>query len=95
MYGWAPVGKVSPIAFVEPFSTDWAQGGPLIEREGISIALMSDPTEWLATAGYIVNAIEVDTPMKTGPTALIAACRMIVAAKLGEEVDVPEELGKL
>ena len=32
------------------------------------------------------------TKMVYGPTALIAAMRCYVASKLGEEVDVPEEL---
>jgi len=65
-------------------STDWSQGGPIIEREGIAIGKGDE--QWAAFA----NA---DTEEGTlGPTPLIAAMRCYVASKLGEEVDVPDEL---
>lgn len=66
-------------------STDWSQGGPIIEREGIGfgfgVGIHSDQWE----AGYT-------TPEETGPTLLIAAMRCYVASKLGDTVDIPEEL---
>ena len=60
-------------------STNWSQGGPLIERHEVEI----EAGPWSACCG-----------IKTmhGDTILEAACRAIVAAKLGDEVDVPEEL---
>ena len=62
------------------FSTDWAQGGPIIERDGIALYLYGDG-QWNAhTGGKEFN----------GPTPLIAAMRCYVASKLGDEVDVPE-----
>ena len=65
-------------------SEDWAQGGPIIEREGISLDEMYDTPEWYAsmenTKGY------------RGPTPLVAAMRCFVASKLGEEVEVPDAL---
>jgi hypothetical protein len=65
-------------------STDWAQGGPIIEREKIATAPYGE-SEWLAyyqgVAGYI-----------TGTTHLIAAMRCYVASKLGDEIEIPEEL---
>ena len=65
-------------------STDWAQGGPIIEREGIAIGKGDE--QWAAFA----NA---DTEEGTqGPTPLIAAMRCYVASKLGDEVEIPEEL---
>jgi hypothetical protein len=65
------------------FSTDWAQGGPIIEREGIDIYQSG---VWVA---------EMDGKHTTeGPTPLIAAMRCYVASKLGDEVEVPEELTK-
>lgn len=61
-------------------SSNWAQGGPIIEREGIALYLYGDG-EWNAhTGGREFN----------GPTPLIAAMRCYVASKLGDEVDVPE-----
>jgi len=65
-------------------STDWAQGGPIIERERISVDAMYDTREWVAsmenTKGYASS------------TPLIAAMRCYVASKLGYEVELPEEL---
>lgn len=48
---------------------------------------------WLACARDIVTSIELGgVDEQLGPTPLIAACRAIVADKLGDEVDIPEEL---
>ena len=69
-------------------STDWAQGGPLIEREGISVdraglAWTADLSD--SVGGYIEHT-------ESGPTPLIAAMRCYVASKLGDEVEIPENL---
>lgn len=65
-------------------STDWAQGGPIIEREGISWHC-GNMSSWHAYAyGSAENF--------TGPTPLIAAMRCYLSSRLGDEVDVPEEL---
>lgn len=69
-------------------STDWAQGGPIIEREGITVYFNpedGDGFEWCAEDRGHAWYLE-------GPTPLIAAIRCYVASKLGDEVDVPEEL---
>lgn len=63
-------------------STIWAQGGPIIEREELSISCEPDG-KWHS---------ESPSGWQYGPTALIAAMRCFVASKLGDEVDVPEEL---
>jgi hypothetical protein len=63
-------------------STDWAQGGPIIEREGID----------LSRAGSGWWALSAPSIIQSGPTPLVAAMRCYVASKLGDEVDVPEEL---
>lgn len=69
-------------------STNWAQAGPIIEREGISVtteqALGNSAKGWRATFSYHVDA--------HGETPLIAAMRCYVASKLGDEVDLPKEL---
>jgi hypothetical protein len=66
-------------------STNWSQGGPIIEREKISIGKADDP-DWWAFKGW---KAEDGTP---GPTPLIAAMRCFVASRLGDEVDVPANL---
>lgn len=66
-------------------STDWSQGGPIIEREKIGIDCDGLGT-WFAS--YDLTA---ETAFgATGPTPLIAAMRCFVASKLGDKVDVPE-----
>jgi hypothetical protein len=69
-------------------STDWAQGGPIIEREGIDLyhQRQSDlSVAWVATG-------DSGESEHIAPTPLIATMRCFVASKLGDEVDVPEEL---
>jgi hypothetical protein len=70
-------------------STDWAQGGPIIEREGLAPDARRDVNNntiewecynWRGDGNYI-----------TGPTCLIAAMRCYVIGKLGDVVEVPEE----
>lgn len=66
-----------------PYSphTDWAQAGPIIEREGITLTACNGA--WEATyRGYFGY----------GPTPLIAAMRCYCASKLGDEVEIPSEL---
>ena len=70
-------------------STDWAQGGPIIEREKISVIHMEGTQHWVARK--FQPACDT-TPKSEGPTSLIAAMRCLVASKLGDEVDVPDEL---
>ena len=66
------------------WSTDWAQGGVIIEREGISVYF--DAGDWYAK----LQSKPVITYYDYSP--LIAAMRCYVASKLGEEVEVPDEL---
>lgn len=85
-------------------STNWAQGGPIIEREGLGLEYdrewMYDPAaqdpddepdngdRW--RADYNVGGYQHLS--EYGPTPLIAAMRCYVASKLGDEVEVPDEL---
>ena len=68
------------------FSTDWAQGGPIIEREKISLQAIDD--RW--------DAVKTIMPFvaKYGPTPLEAAMRCYVASKLGDEIEIPEAFCK-
>jgi hypothetical protein len=82
----------------EPYapSTDWAQGGPIIEREKIdtnhiSIDQYSGDSYWVAS--FPRPATHKDLwRFGYGPTLLIAAMRCYVANKLGDEVEVPDGL---
>ena len=68
-------------------STDWAIGGPLIEREGIDVVFRPGdklPGFW--------DAYGPGTPHGfSAPTPLVAAMRCFCASKLGDEVTIPEE----
>ena len=74
----------------------WAQGGPIIERELISVR---HDGQWIAE-WWADNSGMVKTPAQrfthnrymTGATPLIAAMRCYVASKCGESVNVPEGL---
>jgi hypothetical protein len=75
-------------------STDWAHGGPIIERERISISpYFRDPDgQW--SAGMPLRqspppGVSYSRRPCLGATPLIAAMRAYVASKLGEEVDLP------
>ena len=64
------------------YSTDWLLGGPIIEREEICM---------LAPVRGLWRSINMGRT-QYGPTPLIAAMRCYVASKLGDDVDIPEEL---
>ena len=69
-------------------STDWALGGPIIERERILI----QPEISKEGAGNAWSAIAISGVEQYGPTPLIAAMRCYVVAKWNHEVEIPEEL---
>lgn len=71
------------------FSTDWSQGGPIVEREGISLIRQTE-TRWVSE--YSNGCSRSDHGRSWGPTPLIAAMRCFVASKLGDTAEVPEEL---
>lgn len=71
------------------YSTDWAQGGPIIEREKISVEIKPHGY-WMASFQY--NYPDNKEFLTLGDTPLIAAMRCYVASKLGDEVEIPKEL---
>ena len=77
-------------------STNWAQGGPIIERESIDTFTekKSYPDSWLASVARYQNAKKLVgwRIHQYGPTPLIAAMRCYVASKLGDTVQIPREL---
>ncbi len=72
-------------------STDWAQGGPIIERESMGIWMYQWNEQGEAEQGWYAEDKDGDH-VQTGPTPLIAAMRVYVASKLGDDVEVPDEL---
>lgn len=69
--------------------SDWSQGGPIIEQERICIkhepSLLYEGSNWIAE--------DFDGQNRGfGNTPLIAAMRHFVSNKLGDEVEIPEEL---
>lgn len=72
------------------YSTGWAQGGLLLDR--------------LIEEGWRLSKADYDLGIKMyrfrddlieiwrGPTTLITVCRTYVASKLGDTVEIPEEL---
>lgn len=76
--GWYGIPRVPA------YSTDWAQGGPIIDREEIRLTPpLAGETDWLAACG---------NPDFAGSTPLVAAMRCYVASRLGDEVEIPDNL---
>jgi hypothetical protein len=70
-------------------STNWALGGPIIERECMEISCIH-------TTGWTPNTWTARHPQRItvkGPTPLIAAMRCYVASQIGDEIEAPDELG--
>ena len=65
------------------YSTDWAQGGPIIEREGMNIGMVRE--YWQAHLSEFDLFVD-------GPTPLVAAMRCYVASKMGDDVEILDEL---
>lgn len=66
-------------------SVAWQQGGPIIEREGLTIG----PARF-HSAEFFAHTVFGNEWF--GPTPLIAAMRCFVALRLGDEVEIPQEL---
>lgn len=78
-------------------SNNWGQCGPLIEKYNIQTSYNGNGFHRSPTGKYWCAYVcephgPEMRPSGGGPTPLIAACRAIVAAKLGDTVQVPAEL---
>ena len=84
------------------YSTDWSQGGPIIGRERLGVwfseAVHDENGKVLREACWYCETCcttdNGDEPYQCeiGDTPLIAAMRCYVASKLGDEIEIPEEL---
>lgn len=84
--------KPEPVSY----STDWMHGGPIIEQARICIDQPDDLKVLKDCQAFtrvcITGAARRPHFVQHGPTPLIAAMRCYVASKLGDEVEVPNEL---
>jgi len=89
------IGEYKPVA-VPNYSTEWAQGGPIIERERVDLFTEkgTTPDSWVASIAQYQNGHRLVgwRLHQYGPTPLIAAMRCYVASKFGDEIEVPNEL---
>lgn len=72
-------------------STDWAQGGPIIDRiQGL------EQKQWLESSSETKCEVHIHNYdgdwIAFGPTLLITSMRCYVASKLGDKVEIPKEL---
>lgn len=100
------VGKCEGFDLKNPidYINDWSYAGPIISREKINIRhtftqggyRTSDSVDAIHAEITLPNGSKVFDPNKViweyGSTDLIAAMRCYVTSKLGEEVEVPENL---
>lgn len=120
---YSPVPTFSGLGFEYPatnYSTDWAQGGPIIEREKISIIRLEDDSVTddngdycgrIPVYGAVIGEYFEEDQLRSsygeawgeiiyigyelvtkGQTPLMAAMRCYVASRLGDDIDLPEEL---
>lgn len=95
---WLQMGKGYSVKECPRYSSDWAAGGPIIDRERIGTAddspIGKNGTKWIAAIDLTASAdgyggASLDglyhRPQR-GPTLLVAAMRAYVASKFGEEV---------
>lgn len=74
-------GVTSPVG---DYHQNWAWAGPIIQQEDIALLPHGD--------GNYEAEVYLNLRRFFGPTALIAAMRAFVASKLGDEVEIPDEL---
>ena len=83
------------------YSTDWAQGGKIIEREKLGVwwahHVVDDEgneygNHWYSETGLTDENADERHVCMTGETPLVAAMRCYVASQLGDEVEIPKEL---
>lgn len=72
-------------------STDWSDTGPLIDKYDPDERRLPERDRfaevWLDRSGG-----DIEVGHGRGPTRLIAFCRALVNAKLGKEIEIPDEL---
>lgn len=98
LFSIEPGGHETPDIWRKYDPTDsWHLAGPIIEREGINLTMFledevdpEDVGNWCAA--YDRENLGDDEKSCTASTPLIAGMRCYVSAKLGDEINIPEEL---
>jgi hypothetical protein len=75
------------VGYARDYSTDWAQGGPIIERERIGLDC-DDQGIWFAS----YDLSEETALGASAKSPLVAVMRCYVATKLGNEIEIPMEI---
>lgn len=78
------------------FSSDWSQAGPIIEREKFD-RISTNVSGGFTVSKKFVELLDDDSYSirwvhGSGPTTLIATMRCYVASKLGNTVEIPDDL---
>lgn len=77
------------------YSTDWAQGGVIIDKYSIEVVRGLDAYVAFTDTYWHPNGTEHGNMYSsTGASYLEAAMRCYVASKLGDAIDIPEEILK-
>lgn len=76
---------------IKNYSTDWSQGGPIIADNALNLHYWVEESEYGDEKRW-ESGHHNSRHRMFGPTPLIAAMRCFVASKLGDIVEVPEEL---
>lgn len=71
-------------------STDWSQGGPLIEKHNLSLLPQIGGAYYAQWA--VPNMDDYEEAELVAPSALLAICRAVVSKELGQAVQIPAEL---
>ena len=79
------------IGFTTKYSENWSQGGPIIDREKIGFNWVV--SNYLHVMGcWSAHIPQTNGKILYGPTPLIAAMRCYVTSRIGEFIEIPEEL---
>jgi len=70
-------------------SSDWSHGGPLIAEYRVSLEDIG--IGWIATPRCCTSAAGSMTP-QASDSLLVAACRAIVCAGIGDTAQIPDDL---
>ena len=76
-------------------STNWSQAGPIIEREEISVINKAFLAGTMHAENGLWMAYSAESTLGQsvfGFTPLVAAMRRYVSRKLGDEIEIPDEL---
>ena len=95
---WA-VSKIVGDIELNKYASDWDQGGPIIEQEGIHLRPCYNNGQrntghdsWRADLDFKDGVMTLGKFTEYGETALIAAMRCYVTSNLGENVEIPVDI---